>query len=86
MPVKYCVNLPIGGQAAYPRTLAGYAAAAGEARWDAVFVEDNLLYQNRQDPPTIRGWRPRWRCHVADLAGAPCGGQIWEGGANAREA
>jgi probable F420-dependent oxidoreductase len=54
--VKYCLNLPIGGRAAHPRTLAEFAAAAEEAGWDAVFVEDYVVYQNRQDIPTYDPW------------------------------
>lgn len=54
--MKYCLNLPIGGHAAHPRTLAGFAVAAEEAGWDAVFVEDYIVYQNRQDLPTYDPW------------------------------
>lgn len=54
--MRYCLNLPIGGQAADPRTLAGFAAAAEQAGWDAVFVEDYIVYQNRQDLPTYDPW------------------------------
>jgi probable F420-dependent oxidoreductase len=54
--VKYCLNLPIGGQAAHPRILADFAAAAEEAGWDAVFVEDYIVYQNRQDLPAYDPW------------------------------
>ncbi len=54
--MRYCLNLPIGGQAAHPRALAGFAAAAEEAGWDAVFVEDYIVYQNRQDFPTYDPW------------------------------
>lgn len=54
--MRYCLNLPIGGQAADPRTLAGFAAAAEEAGWDAVFVEDYIVYQNRQDLPAYDPW------------------------------
>src|SRR6266571_222430 len=56
MPVRYCLNLPIGGQAAHPRTLADFAAAAEDAGWDAVFVEDYIVYQNRQDMPAYDPW------------------------------
>ncbi len=56
MPVRYCLNLPIGGQAAHPRILAGFAAAAEDAGWDAVFVEDYIVYQNRQDMPAYDPW------------------------------
>lgn len=55
-PVRYCLNLPIGGEAAHPRILACFAAAAEEAGWDAVFVEDYLGYQNRQDLPGYDPW------------------------------
>jgi hypothetical protein len=57
--VRYCLNLPIGAQAAHPRTLADFvAAAAEEAGWDAVFVGDYIVYQNRQDLPAYDpGWR-----------------------------
>ena len=54
--MRYCLNLPIGGEAADPRTLAGLAAAAEEAGWDAVFVEDYIVYQNRQDLPAYDPW------------------------------
>jgi alkanesulfonate monooxygenase SsuD/methylene tetrahydromethanopterin reductase-like flavin-dependent oxidoreductase (luciferase family) len=54
--VRYSLNLPIGGEAAHPRTLADFAAAAEEAGWDAVFVEDYIVYQSRQDLPTYDPW------------------------------
>jgi probable F420-dependent oxidoreductase len=54
--VKYCLNFPIGGQAAHPRILAGFAATAEQAGWDAVFVEDYIVYQNRQDLPAFDPW------------------------------
>ena len=54
--MRYCLNLPIGGDAAHPRTLAGFAAAAEDAGWDAVFVEDYIVYQNRQDLPAYDPW------------------------------
>ncbi len=54
--MKYCLNLPIGGPGAHPRILAGFAAAAEEAGWDAVFVEDYIVYQSRQDLPAYDPW------------------------------
>ena len=54
--MRYCLNLPIGGPAADPRTLAGFAMAAEDAGWDAVFVEDYIIYQNRQDLPAYDPW------------------------------
>jgi hypothetical protein len=56
MRVKYCLNLPIGGQAAHPSTLRDFAAVAEDAGWDAVFVEDYIVYQNHQDVPTYDPW------------------------------
>ena len=54
--MRYCLNLPIGGEAAHPRILTGFAAAAEDAGWDAVFVEDYIVYQNRQDLPAYDPW------------------------------
>lgn len=54
--MRYCLNLPIGGQAAHPRVLARFAASAEDAGWDAVFVEDYIVYQNRQDLPAYDPW------------------------------
>jgi len=54
--VRYCLNLPIGGEAAHPRVLAGFAATAEDSGWDAVFVEDYIIYQNRQDMPAYDPW------------------------------
>jgi hypothetical protein len=59
-PVRYCLNLPIGGEAAHPRALARLAVVAEDAGWDAVFVEDYILYQNRQDLPADDPWGERW--------------------------
>lgn len=54
--MRYCLNLPNGGPAAEPRILAELAARAEGAGWDAVFVEDYIVYQNRQDIPTYDPW------------------------------
>jgi alkanesulfonate monooxygenase SsuD/methylene tetrahydromethanopterin reductase-like flavin-dependent oxidoreductase (luciferase family) len=54
--VRYCLNLPIGGRAAHPRILADFAVVAEDAGWDAVFVEDYIIYQNRQDMPAYDPW------------------------------
>ncbi len=56
MRLRYCLNLPIGGAAADPRTLAEFAALAEASGWDAVFVEDYIVYQNRQDVPAYDPW------------------------------
>jgi probable F420-dependent oxidoreductase len=54
--MRYALNLPIGGPAADPRRLAELAALAEASGWDAVFVEDYIVYQNRQDIPTYDPW------------------------------
>ena len=54
--MRYALNLPIGGPAADPRRLGELAAVAEDAGWDAVFVEDYIVYQNRQDVPTFDPW------------------------------
>jgi alkanesulfonate monooxygenase SsuD/methylene tetrahydromethanopterin reductase-like flavin-dependent oxidoreductase (luciferase family) len=54
--MRYCLNLPIGGQSAHPRILAEFAKAAEAAGWDAVFVEDYIVYQNRQEMPAYDPW------------------------------
>jgi alkanesulfonate monooxygenase SsuD/methylene tetrahydromethanopterin reductase-like flavin-dependent oxidoreductase (luciferase family) len=54
--MQYCLNLPIGGQAAHPRMLAEFAAVAEASGWDGVFLEDYIVYQNRQDVPTYDPW------------------------------
>jgi alkanesulfonate monooxygenase SsuD/methylene tetrahydromethanopterin reductase-like flavin-dependent oxidoreductase (luciferase family) len=54
--MRYALNLPIGGPAADPRRLAELAALAEASGWDAVFVEDYIVYQNRQDVPTYDPW------------------------------
>ena len=54
--MRYALNLPIGGPAAHPRRLAELAALAEDAGWDAVFVEDYIVYQNRQDVATYDPW------------------------------
>jgi alkanesulfonate monooxygenase SsuD/methylene tetrahydromethanopterin reductase-like flavin-dependent oxidoreductase (luciferase family) len=54
--MRYALNLPIGGPAGDPRRLGELAALAEDAGWDAVFVEDYIVYQNRQDVPTFDPW------------------------------
>jgi len=54
--MRYALNLPIGGPAAEPRRLGELAALAEDAGWDAVFVEDYIVYQNRQEIPTFDPW------------------------------
>jgi hypothetical protein len=50
--VRYCLNLPNAGACGDARTLTELAALAEESGWDGVFLEDYIVYQNRQDVPT----------------------------------
>ncbi len=54
--MQYCLNLPNGGVCGDASTLAEFAAIAEEAGWDAVFLEDYIVYQSRQDVPTYDPW------------------------------
>jgi alkanesulfonate monooxygenase SsuD/methylene tetrahydromethanopterin reductase-like flavin-dependent oxidoreductase (luciferase family) len=52
--MHYGLTLPNGAVDA--RTLVDFAALAEEAGWDGVFLEDYIVYQNRQDVPTHDPW------------------------------
>jgi alkanesulfonate monooxygenase SsuD/methylene tetrahydromethanopterin reductase-like flavin-dependent oxidoreductase (luciferase family) len=52
--MRYGLNLPNGAVDA--RTLVEFGALAEEAGWDGVFLEDYIVYQNRQDVPTHDPW------------------------------
>lgn len=44
--MRYALTLPNGGECSDPRTLASFAARAEVAGWDAVFLEDYIVYEN----------------------------------------
>jgi alkanesulfonate monooxygenase SsuD/methylene tetrahydromethanopterin reductase-like flavin-dependent oxidoreductase (luciferase family) len=52
--MRYGLNLPNGAVDA--RTLIEFGALAEQAGWDGVFLEDYIVYQNRQDVPTHDPW------------------------------
>jgi alkanesulfonate monooxygenase SsuD/methylene tetrahydromethanopterin reductase-like flavin-dependent oxidoreductase (luciferase family) len=54
--MRFGLNLPNGGPAADPRSLAELAALAEASGWDGVFLEDYIVYQNRADTPTYDPW------------------------------
>jgi alkanesulfonate monooxygenase SsuD/methylene tetrahydromethanopterin reductase-like flavin-dependent oxidoreductase (luciferase family) len=56
LAVQYCLNLPTGGVCGDARILAEFATLAEAAGWDGVFLEDYIVYQNRQDIPTYDPW------------------------------
>ena len=51
--MQYGINM---GACADPLTLGEMARLAEEAGWDGVFLEDYIVYQNRQDIPTFDPW------------------------------
>jgi alkanesulfonate monooxygenase SsuD/methylene tetrahydromethanopterin reductase-like flavin-dependent oxidoreductase (luciferase family) len=54
--MRFALNLPNGGPAADPRSMAELAALAEAAGWDGVLLEDYLVYQNRVGTPTYDPW------------------------------
>jgi alkanesulfonate monooxygenase SsuD/methylene tetrahydromethanopterin reductase-like flavin-dependent oxidoreductase (luciferase family) len=54
--MRYGLNLPAAGPAGDAQTLGELAVAAEEAGWDGFFLEDYIVYQNRQDIPTYDPW------------------------------
>src|SRR5216683_667616 len=54
--MRYGLNLPAAGPGGHARALGELAAAAEDAGWDGVFLEDYIIYQNRQDLPTYDPW------------------------------
>ena len=54
--MRYALSLGNGGPAADPRTMAELAALAEDAGWDAVFLEDYIVYQGKSGTPTYDPW------------------------------
>jgi alkanesulfonate monooxygenase SsuD/methylene tetrahydromethanopterin reductase-like flavin-dependent oxidoreductase (luciferase family) len=54
--VRYALNLPSGGVCGDPRVLAEFARVAEDAGWDAILLEDYIVYQGHQDWPTCDIW------------------------------
>ncbi len=54
--MHFGLNLPNGGPAADPRSLAELAALAEASGWEGVFLEDYLVYQNKTGTPTYDPW------------------------------
>ncbi len=54
--MRYAVNLPILGEFSNPRALVDLAREAEAANWDAVFVWDSLLFDNKMMPPIADPW------------------------------
>lgn len=54
--MRFALSLGNAGACGDPRTLADFAALAEGCGWDAVFLEDYLVYQNRAGMPTYDPW------------------------------
>jgi alkanesulfonate monooxygenase SsuD/methylene tetrahydromethanopterin reductase-like flavin-dependent oxidoreductase (luciferase family) len=54
--LRYAVNLPDGGECGDPRFLLELAILAERSGWDAVLLEDYVLYQGKVENPTCDVW------------------------------
>ena len=54
--MRFALSLGNGGAGGDPGTLADFAALAEASGWDAVFLEDYLVYQSRAGMPTYDPW------------------------------
>ncbi len=54
--MHYALSLPNGGPCGDARTLGELARLAEEAGWEAVFLEDYIVWQGHQDVPTYDPW------------------------------
>jgi alkanesulfonate monooxygenase SsuD/methylene tetrahydromethanopterin reductase-like flavin-dependent oxidoreductase (luciferase family) len=54
--MRYALSLGNGGPAADPRTMVELAALAEDSGWDAVFLEDYIVYQGKVGTPTFDPW------------------------------
>lgn len=54
--MRHGMSLAAAGPAGDPRTMAGLAVLAEQSGWDAVFLEDYIVYQGRSGVPTYDPW------------------------------
>ena len=54
--MRHCLNLATGGAYADPRTLIELVVAAERSGWDAVLLEDYIVYQSIDGVPTADSW------------------------------
>jgi alkanesulfonate monooxygenase SsuD/methylene tetrahydromethanopterin reductase-like flavin-dependent oxidoreductase (luciferase family) len=54
--MQYALTLPNGGVCSNPRTLAEFASLAEQAGWEAVFLEDYIIWQGHSEQPTYDPW------------------------------
>src|SRR5262249_27293345 len=54
--MRHCLSLATGGAYADPRTLLELVVAAERSGWDAVLLEDYIVYQSMDGTPTADSW------------------------------
>lgn len=54
--MRYAVTIGAAGESRDPRTMAGLAALAEDAGWDALFLEDYLVSRGEPETPTYDPW------------------------------
>jgi alkanesulfonate monooxygenase SsuD/methylene tetrahydromethanopterin reductase-like flavin-dependent oxidoreductase (luciferase family) len=54
--MKYALSLPNGRACGHPAKLAEFARIAEESGWDAVFLEDYIIWQGHNDAQTYDPW------------------------------
>lgn len=54
--MKFAISLPSGRKCGHPRILAEFARLAEASGWDAVFLEDYIIWQGHNDAPTYDPW------------------------------
>ena len=54
--MKYAISLPNGHACGDPASLAKFAALAEASGWDAIFLEDYIVWQGHADAPAFDPW------------------------------
>ena len=54
--MKYAISLPNGHACGDPASLAEFAALAEASGWDAIFLEDYIVWQGHADAPAFDPW------------------------------
>lgn len=54
--MKFAISLPNGGACGRPDQLAEFAFLAETAGWDAIFLEDYIIWQGHNEVPTFDPW------------------------------
>jgi alkanesulfonate monooxygenase SsuD/methylene tetrahydromethanopterin reductase-like flavin-dependent oxidoreductase (luciferase family) len=54
--MRHCLSLSTGGDYANPRTLVELTLAAEDSGWEALLLEDYIVYQSIDGIPTVDSW------------------------------